>query len=126
MSGRWSLLTNHALVVLHVVQYQRSTLSDIADSVGITDRAALAILRTLEADKIIARKKDGRRIEYTVDLEALINYRAYGTYTITQIAMALLAASGRDPMGELPPGLQPPLGSVANRPPLTSEESAPA
>ena len=126
MSGRWSLLTNHALVVLHVVQYQRSTLSHIADAVGITDRAALAILRTLEADDIISRKKDGRRIEYSVDLEALINYRAYGTYTITQIAMALLAASGRDPMGELPPGLTPPLAAVTNRPQTPAGESAPA
>lgn len=126
MSGRWSLLTNHALVLVHVVQNQRSTLSDIADAVGITDRAALAILRALEADEIIARKKDGRRIEYTVDLEALINYRAYGTYTITQIATALLVLTGRDAGDDLPPALQPPLASVVNRPHRVREDTTSA
>jgi hypothetical protein len=105
---RWSLLTNHALVLVHVVDRPRSTLREIADNVGITDRAALAILRDMEGDSIVTRRKDGRRNVYTVDMEALITYREYGRFSLTQIASALFALSGRDPGSELPPNLQSP------------------
>ena len=61
MAGqRWGLLTNHALVLIHVIEHPRSTLRDIADAVGITDRAALSLLRALEADSIVSRRRDGR------------------------------------------------------------------
>ena len=57
MSTRWGLLTNHALVLIHVTEHHRSTLREIASDVGITERAALSILRALEEDAIIAAAK---------------------------------------------------------------------
>ena len=116
MSTRWGLLTNHALVLVHVVEHPRSTLRDIADAVGITDRAALSILRALEEDRIVSRRKDGRRNEYTVDIDALMGHRSYGKYTIGQIASALLAIAGRIPGAELPPGMQITGASLATQP----------
>jgi len=106
MTNRWGLLTNHALVLVHVVENPRSTLREIADAVGITDRAALSILRALEEDQIIARRKEGRRNVYTVDLDALLAHRQYGKYTIAEIASALLRLSGQAPDLPLPAGLQ--------------------
>jgi DNA-binding Lrp family transcriptional regulator len=108
MTTRWGLLTNHALVLVHVVGNPRSTLREIADAVGITDRAALSILRALEGDRIVARRKEGRRNVYTVDLEALLAHRQYGRYSIAEIASALLALSGQAPGLPVPEGLQPP------------------
>ena len=95
MTNRWGLLTNHALVLVHVVENPRSTLREIADAVGITDRAALSILRALESDEIVSRRKEGRRNFYTVDLDALLSHRQYGKYSIAEIASALLNATGR-------------------------------
>lgn len=95
MTNRWGLLTNHALVLVHVVENPRSTLREIADAVGITDRAALSILRALEGDAIVARRKEGRRNFYTVDLDALLAHRQYGKYSIAEIASALLRLSGQ-------------------------------
>ena len=68
---RWGLLTNHALVLIHVIEHPRSTLRDIADAVGITDRAALSLLRALEEDAIVSRRRDGRRNVYTVNIDVL-------------------------------------------------------
>lgn len=102
----WGLLTNHALVLMHVIEHPRSTLRDIADAVGITDRAALSLLRALEADNIVSRRRDGRRNIYTVDVDVLMAHRAHGGYSISQIANALFALSGRIPGMELPPGMQ--------------------
>ncbi len=95
MSTRWGLLTNHALVLIHVTEHRRSTLREIASDVGITERAALSILRALEEDAIISRRKEGRRNVYSVDVEALLAHRSHGHYSIEQIARALLAISGR-------------------------------
>jgi DNA-binding transcriptional ArsR family regulator len=106
MTNRWGLLTNHALVLVHVVEHPRSTLREIADSVGITDRAALSILRALEEDAIVARRKEGRRNVYSVDLEALLAHRQYGKYSIAEIASALLRLSGQAPDLPIPPAMQ--------------------
>ncbi len=102
----WGLLTNHALVLMHVIEHPRSTLRDIADAAGITDRAAQSLLRALEADSIVARRRDGRRNVYTVDIDALMAHRTHGSYSISQIANALFALSGRIPGMELPLGMQ--------------------
>lgn len=104
--GRWGLLTNHALVLIHVVENPRSTLREIAAAVGITDRAALSILRAMEEDSIITRRKEGRQNVYTVDIDALISYPSHGKYSIAQIAEALLALAGKVPGFGLPPGMQ--------------------
>lgn len=92
---RWGLLTNHALVLIHVVEHPRSTLRDIASAVGVTERAALSLLRALEDDGIISRRKEGRRNVYTVDLGVLMEYRANGRYTIAEVATGLFALTGR-------------------------------
>ena len=109
MTTRWGLLTNHALVLIHVTEHRRSTLREIALSVGITERAALSILRALEEDSIVARRKDGRRNVYTVDMEALLAHRSHGQYTIEQLATALFAISGRTPgpLGGIPSATVP-------------------
>lgn len=106
MTGRWGLLTNHALVLIHVIEHPRSTLRDISDSVGVTERAALSLLRALEADNIVARRREGRCNVYTVDVDVLMHHRSHGKYSVSQIANALFAISGRIPGAELPPGMQ--------------------
>jgi len=106
MSVKWGLLTNHALVLIHVTEHPRSTLRDIASNVGITERAALSILRALEEDSIITRRKEGRRNVYTVNMEALLAHRSHGTYSIEEIIGALFALSGRIPGAVLPPGME--------------------
>ena len=70
--AKWRFVTNHALVLIQVAQHPRSTLREIALAVGITERAALSILRAMEEDEIISRKKEGRRNKYWVDFRALL------------------------------------------------------
>lgn len=106
MAARWGLLTNHALVLIHVIEHPRSTLRDIAGACRVTERAAQSLLRALESDRIISRRKEGRRNIYTVDIDALMSHRTQGPYTIAQLASALLAISGRVPGTDLPPGMR--------------------
>jgi DNA-binding Lrp family transcriptional regulator len=93
--ARWDFLTNHALVLIHVIDHPRSTLRDIASAVDITERATLSILRALEEDGIISRLKEGRRNRYWVNFEALLRHRRQGPYSVEEIANALLRLSQR-------------------------------
>jgi hypothetical protein len=43
---------------------------------------------------------------YTVNVDALMAHRSHGTYSISQIADALFALSGRIPGQDLPPRMQ--------------------
>lgn len=87
--AKWRFVTNHALVLIQVAQHPRSTLREIALAVGITERAALSILRAMEEDKIISRKKEGRRNKYWVDYRALLDHPLGGPYTLTGLMQAL-------------------------------------
>ena len=93
--ARWDFLTNHALVLIHVIDHPRSTLRDIAAAVGITERAALSILRALEEDGMISRQKEGRRNRYWVNIGALLRHRRQGPYSVEEIANALLRLAQR-------------------------------
>jgi len=95
--ARWGFLTNHALVLIHVIDHPRSTLRDIASAVGITERAALSILRALEEDGIISRQREGRRNRYWVNFEALLHHHRQGPYSVKEIANALLRLSQHTP-----------------------------
>src|SRR3990172_1696061 len=89
MPRPWTYLTNHALILLHVYEHPSSTLREIAQTVGITERASLSILRQLEKDRCIRRSKQGRRIHYTVNLRAVFT-RGTGTpYSIEEIVRPL-------------------------------------
>jgi DNA-binding transcriptional regulator PaaX len=63
----WSFLTNHGLVLVHLGGRPDSTGLEIARAVGITERAARAIVAALEAEGYVAREKVGRRNRYRVD-----------------------------------------------------------
>ncbi len=93
----WNFFTNHAMVLIHVTRHPRSTLRQIAANVGVTERSALSILRTLEADGIVSRRKDGRRNVYSVDLEALADLPVR-PYKLGELAGALLTLTSRVPL----------------------------
>ena len=65
-SPRWDLLTNHAHVLLCVAHDPGMRVRDIADAVGITERAAHRILSELVDEGYVLRERDGRRNRYEV------------------------------------------------------------
>jgi DNA-binding Lrp family transcriptional regulator len=64
--GGWTFLTNHAHVLLVVRRDPHARLREIAEAVGVTERAVQLILSDLEAAGYLTRTKVGRRNEYAV------------------------------------------------------------
>jgi hypothetical protein len=67
MSTRgWTFLSNHAHLLLAVRQDPSARVRDLADRVGITERAAQHILNDLVEGGYVLRTKTGRRNTYTL------------------------------------------------------------
>jgi hypothetical protein len=64
---RWTFLTNHARVLVEIARDPNNRLRDIAAGIGITERAAQAIVNDLEEAGYITRTRIGRRNHYSVD-----------------------------------------------------------
>lgn len=62
----WTFLSNHGHVLIFLAQDPTARVRDIAQKVGITERSAQIILADLEASGYLAKKKVGRRNEYTI------------------------------------------------------------
>ncbi len=67
----WGFFTNHLRTLLGVANATEPTAQEIARSVGITERAAVGILRQLEDEGMLLRSKEGRRNSYRIDFAAL-------------------------------------------------------
>jgi len=75
-TSKWVFLTNHAHVLLSVAHDPEARARDIADRVGITERAAQRILSDLLAENYISKTKIGRRNRYTVNRQGHLRHPA--------------------------------------------------
>jgi hypothetical protein len=78
----WTFLTNHAHVLLAIAREPTARLRDVAASVGITERAAQAIVADLEASGYLHRERVGRRNEYTINTAGNFRHPAEADHRI--------------------------------------------
>lgn len=63
----WTFFSNHAHVLFAVAADPEARLRDLAERVGITERAVQRILSDLQAEKYVTVTKAGRRNRYKVN-----------------------------------------------------------
>src|SRR3954447_14923965 len=80
--GTWGFLTNHAHVLLCVARDPKSRARDIAEQVGITERATQRILAELIADGYVTRTKVGRRNHYKVNSRGRLRHPVFRDLSI--------------------------------------------
>lgn len=102
----WKFFTNHALVLLAVAADPEILLREIAETVGITERAAHRIIGDLEDGGYISRERKGRRNYYQVHLNAVLtqpglNHPLLQGRTMGEVAFQYLSAGRRDVGDEL-------------------------
>ena len=81
----WTFLTNHAHVLLAIAREPTARLRDVALSIGITERAAQAIVADLEAAGYLRRERVGRRNEYTVNPAGRFRHPAEADHLIGEL-----------------------------------------
>ena len=90
----WTFLTNHAHVLLAIARDPTARLRDVATSVGITERAAQAIVADLEAAGYLRRERIGRRNEYTVNPAGRFRHPAEADHRIGDLIDLFTGAPG--------------------------------
>ena len=64
--GRWTFLSNHGHVLVCLARDPEARLRDVAEEVGITERAVQQIVRDLVEEHYLEKEKVGRRNRYRV------------------------------------------------------------
>ena len=90
---RWTFLTNHGHVLLHLARNPQARLRDVAEVVGITERAAQTIVAELEAEGYLARERVGRRNRYTINTAGRFRHPAEHDHRIGEL-LALFGVRG--------------------------------
>ncbi len=81
----WSFLTNHGLVLTYIGRYPDSTGLEIAQAVGITERAARNIVADLLEAGYIEREKVGRRNSYRLNAHLPLRHPGERTATVGEL-----------------------------------------
>ncbi len=87
MSGGsgWTMFSNHAHVLICLVEDPTRTLREVAIQVGITERAVQRIVSDLENAEIIARERVGRRNVYQLFLDKPLRHPLECHKTISEV-----------------------------------------
>ena len=70
---KWTFLSNHGHVLLYLANNSDTKVRDLADEIGITERAALGIIADLDQSGYLSIEKVGRRNKYKINKN--LNFR---------------------------------------------------
>lgn len=85
----WTILTNHGHVLLCVLRDPEMRLRDIADEVGLTERAVQGILTDLVEDGYVTRTRVGRRNRYEVHGHAPMRHPSSQGHSVGEVLAVL-------------------------------------
>ena len=93
VSSSWTFFSNHAHVLICIALQPTIRLRDIAENVGITERAVQKIVLELEEVGALQRKREGRRNNYAVDLSFPLRHELERHTTIGDILQLIARRS---------------------------------
>jgi DNA-binding MarR family transcriptional regulator len=81
----WTFLTNHAQVLLCIAHNSDVRLRDVAQTVGITERAAQRIVLDLVEANFLERRRNGRRNHYAVNPSVEMRHAAQQGHPVGEL-----------------------------------------
>ena len=86
----WTFFTNHAHVLVCLARDPKMLLREVAERVGITERAVQRIVSELEVEGFILREREGRRNIYQLELEKPLRHPVEGHCTVSGLVAFVL------------------------------------
>ena len=81
----WTFLSNHAHVLISIASDPDARMRDVAERVGITERAVQNILGDLEREGLVTREREGRRNHYVLDLDQPLRHPLESHRTVREL-----------------------------------------
>lgn len=98
-SGGWTFLSNHGHVLVSLARDPDARTRDVADAVGITERAVQQIVRDLVEQGYLRKTKVGRRNRYTVVRRARLRHHQVSRISLGQFLDLLARPVPEDTVG---------------------------
>ena len=96
---RWSLLSNHAHVLVCLAMDPDIRLRVAAERIGITQRSVQNILHDLEGEGLVTRERQGRRNHYSLNLDQPLRHPLEAHRTVGELVEMLVAEHDRSEGG---------------------------
>jgi predicted ArsR family transcriptional regulator len=96
-AASWRFLTNHGNALLYIAREPDARARDIAERVGITERAAQRIVADLIADGYLERTKVGRRNRYEINRYGHLRHPLFEGFEIGPLLDILHSNDGSGP-----------------------------
>lgn len=81
----WRFLSNHTQVLLYIYRDPNARFRDIAQSVGITERAAQRIVADLIESGYVESERNGRRNHYSINTNIAMRHPAQHSHEIGEL-----------------------------------------
>ena len=94
----WRFLSNHTQVLLCVHRDPNARFRDIAQSVGITERAAQRIVADLIESGYVESERNGRRNHYSINTDIAMRHPAQDGHDVGEL-LRLLELDEQSPNG---------------------------
>jgi DNA-binding IclR family transcriptional regulator len=91
--GPWTFITNHGFVLLAIARNPEIRLRDVAEQVGITERAVQRIVADLVDEGYLSRSRVGRRNVYQLHEEVHLRHPTTRHQEVGALMAVLLAAA---------------------------------
>jgi len=89
VTEQWTFLTNHAHVLVLLDRDPDMRMRDLADRVGITERATQRIISELVDSGYLTRRRQGRRNTYTVHGDQPLRHPLESQHTVAELLRAV-------------------------------------
>ena len=86
----WTFFSNHGHVLVCLAQNPDARLRDVAQAVGITERAVQKIVTDLEVAGVVARERAGRRNHYRLHTDQPLRHPIEAHRTVGALLTMLL------------------------------------
>lgn len=87
--SEWTFLTNHGHAIVYLASNPDARIRDIAEAVGITERAAQRIVKDLADGGYVTSKRDGRRNSYALNGKKPLRHPIERSHAIGELVDAL-------------------------------------
>ncbi|MFT7670519.1 MAG: DNA-binding MarR family transcriptional regulator [Planctomycetota bacterium] len=88
--SRWTFLSNHAHVLICLAKDSEIRLREVAELIGITERAVQNILADLELEGLVTRHREGRRNSYELNLDRPLRHPLEGHRMVGDLVKLIL------------------------------------
>ena len=81
----WTFLSNHGNVIVYIDEHRDARLREIADAIGITERATHKLVTELVEEGYITRTRVGRHNEYKVNCGQNLRHPSLARHTLYEL-----------------------------------------